>query len=737
MKHLPLMLILLLITSCSIRNKTKEKTEDYYRYVNTLIGTGDNGHTFPGACSPFGLIQASPESGNDGWKYCSGFNYADDSIIGFAQTHLNGTGGPDLGDVLILPTHSHKPGETLKRTLDKKSQYGCAGYYSVKLSDKNIKAEITATQRVAFYKFSFSNNVTPQILVDTQNGVIGWGKTVDDHVLESSINFIDSTTITGYNMVQSWVNRTYYYAIQFNKSYHISQNIPMPKSAKAKRMLLDFHTAEGEPIQVKIAISTVSEAGALQSIRKEIPHWDFEKTKEYTQKKWNSLFSKIQIEGTDEEKSNFYTSFYHLCIQPNDIADCDGRYRGANDSIYQSPTASYYSTFSLWDTYRAAHPFYTILFPKETGDMVQSMIQYYKEQNHLPIWALWGKETYCMIGNHAIPVIVDAYLKGIRGYDVNKAYEAIKNSSTQNHLNSDWTIYDKYGYYPFDVVPVESVSRTLESTYDDYCVSQMAKAMNQQDDYLYFQKRSNYWKNLFDPQTHLVRGRNSKGEWRTPFTPLLLSHATTSGGDYTEGNAWQYTWHIQQDIDGLIDLMGGKDAFSSKLDTLFFLHPTRHNDGFSADVTGLIGQYAHGNEPSHHISYLYNLADKPWKTQQLIREIVEKFYLANPYGLCGNDDCGQMSAWYIFSALGFYPVNPISGEYVIGAPQLSKATIHIPNGKTFTIKADYLDKTHKYIKSIHLNGKPFHRNSISHQEIMNGGTLHFEMTDTPCSYKNH
>ena len=361
--------------------------------------------------------------------------------------------------------------------------------------------------------------------------------------------------------------------------------------------------------------------------------------------------------------------------------------------------------------------------------MVQSMIEHYDICGQLPIWSLWGQETYCMIGNHAIPVIVDAYLKGIDGFNTEDAYSAVKSTSLNSHKGSEWDVYEKYGYYPFDIIKNESVSKTLESSYDDYCVSVMAKHLNLMDDYERFKQRSGFYKNLYDQSSGLMRGKDSKGNWRTPFNNLLLSHAATSGGDYTEGNAWQYTWHVQHDIEGLIRLMGGKDKFSQKLDSLFFIDTQTTSTGFVKDVTGLIGQYAHGNEPSHHVAYLYNYAGQPYKTQQLIREIFDRFYHPKPDGLCGNDDCGQMSAWYIFSAMGFYPVDPISGEYVIGAPQINGITINLPNGKIFRVIARNLSKENKYVKSITLNGKPVCNYKIKHSDIINGGTLEFVMHD--------
>nr|WP_186973670.1 GH92 family glycosyl hydrolase [Bacteroides intestinalis] len=718
----------LLLTFCSCI--VEQKVEDYSLYVNPLIGNADNGHTFPGACAPFGLIQVSPESGTGSWRYCSGFNYDDDFIDGFTQTHLNGTGLPDLGDVLMLPYCGKLPDSLYRSRYNKETQKASAGYYSVDLTDAHVGVELTATSRTAFHKYLFKDG-TPRILLDLQRGLVNDMERLHTHVLNANISMPDDYTIIGNNEVTEWVQRQYFYVIKFDKPYKVEEELPIQEGERAKRLILSFDGDGETVVQAKVAISSVSIEGALASLEKENPDWNFESVRQATVNQWNELLSRAQVSGTEVEKINFYTSMYHLFIQPNNIADLDGKYRGADDKVYTSPTGAYYSTFSLWDTYRAAHPLYTILAPERVDGMVQSMIAHYKVKGALPIWTLWGKENYCMIGNHSIPVIVDAYLKGFRGFNVEDAYEAIKGSSVVSHLNSDWETYNKYGYYPFDIINVESISRTLESGYDDYCVSQMAKALGKMDDYEYFKKRSEFYKNLFDPQTKLMRGKDSNGKWRTPFNPLLLSHASTSGGDYTEGNAWQYTWHVQHDVPGLIDLMGSKEIFADRIDSLFLMDDCIEGEGFVSDVTGLIGQYAHGNEPSHHVAYLYSYADRKDKTQACIRDIFDRFYLPKPDGLCGNDDCGQMSAWYLFSAMGFYPVNPAGGEYILGAPQIAKVVLTLPDNKTFLIEAKGLSKENKYVKSVTLNGEAVEGLSIHHNDIMKGGTLVFTMTNQP------
>ena len=705
------------------------QSADYTKFVNPFIGTADNGHTFPGAALPFGFVQASPETGNTTWRYCSGYNYEDSLIIGFAQNHLNGTGCSDLGDLLLLPFTGKVEREKYQSRFDKKSESATPGYYQVSLADFGVKAELTATSHTAFHKYTF-NKSNAHILVDLQSGVSWDEKSLRTHVKKSDIKIESNKVISGHHQLSVWVSRHLFYVIEFSKPFTINRELPLKEGEKAKRYILDFETKPGESVLVKVALSTVSTGGAKLNLKTENPGWDFASVHEKAKSTWNSLFSKVKIEGTTDQKTAFYTSLYHLYLQPSNIADVDGKYRGANDSIFTSSTKEYYSTLSLWDTYRAAHPLYTILTPEKVNNFVNTFTDHYNAVGILPIWALWGKENNCMIGNHSIPVIVDAYLKGFRGFDAEKAWQAIRKSLTTDHQKSSWKIYNQYGYYPFDLIREESVSRTLENGIDDYAAAVFAKALGKEEDYQFFMKRSKTYKNLFDPETKLMRGKDSKGNWRIPFDALALAHAGTAGGDYTEGNAWQYTWHVQQDVDGLASLLGGKEKFADKLDSLFKLDPVKKSTGFALDVSGLIGQYAHGNEPSHHVAYLYSLLGRSWRTQELVREINDLFYLNKPDGLCGNDDCGQMSAWYIFSAMGFYPVNPVGGVYVLGAPQVPEVSIALPNGKTFTVTAVELSKKNKYVQKISLNGKPYDKTSINHQDIMNGGNLVFVMGET-------
>lgn len=720
-----LLLLVFFITSCySLKAET-----DFCKYVNPFIGTAYTGHTFPGATYPFGFMQPGPQTGRHEWQYCSGY-YASDSIMeGFSQNRLNGTGCPDLGDILFMP-FSGTPGKDFKSSFSKKTEKASPGYYAVNLIDNSASVELTCTPHVAFHRYKFEKKGAG-LYIDFQNGITGSEDEQHTRVLDAKINFVDNKTITGQMKVTRWVERQLFFVIKLDKAFTKKKLIPGDRREKAPKYVLSYDLDKSNELNVKIAFSTVSVEGAMINMEKEASKLNFEKAKNDAQANWEKLLSRIVIEGSDDEKTSFYTSMYHLMIQPNNIADVDGQYRGIDDKVRKSSFGKYYSTLSLWDTFRSAHPLYTIITPEYVADIVNSMLLHSETQGFLPIWALSGKETFCMIGNHAVPVVVDACLKNFKGIDQEKAFQQIKNSLTKNHQNSEWDIYNKYGYFPFDLIKVESVSKTLEFSFDDYCAAQLAKKLNKKEDYKFFINRSNYYKNLFDSKTKLMRGKDSNGNWRTPFDKFALSHASTIGGDYTEGNAWQYTWQVQHDVNGLVELMGGKEAFATKLDSLFSIESKVEGEGFVGDVTGLIGQYAHGNEPCHHVAYFYSMIGKNWRTEELVREIFDKFYLPKIDGLCGNDDCGQMSAWYIFSAMGFYPVNPVSGEYVLGAPQIPKSTIQLPNNKKFVITAKNISKENMYVQSVKLNGVEIKSSVITHNQIEKGGTLEFEMTNKP------
>ena len=703
--------------------------EDVLQYADPLVGTADNGHTFPAACVPFGFVQPGPDSGNCRWEYTAGFNIADSTLIGFSQNHLNGTGCSDLGDILLLPF----TGDTLLRDNPyvKESLHATPGYCSVDFCN-GISVESTATRRVAIYNIRYPDPASRKLYVDFQNGMVNGPGNLLTHVLDADITYPDNQTISGRLVTRNWTTREWYFTMRFSEPFQDRVKLEPVGQEKADKVILAF-AGSTRPLSVKVAMSTVGIEGADAALEAELPGWNFQDVRKAAAKQWRELLSRVEVEGSVEQKKNVYTSLYHLYIQPNDIADVDGRYRDAKKEVRQSQNGKFYSTFSLWDTYRAANPLYTLLTPERVDDFVQSMLEQYDVQGFLPIWSLWGQETFCMIGNHAVPTVVEAYMKGFRGFDAEHAYQAVKGSLTTNHMrSSQFDILDKFGYYPYDIVERESVSRTVEMCYDDYCAAIFAEALGHTEDAEFFRKRSENWLNLFDPETKLVRGKDSKGKWRTPFDRFQLSHAATHGGDYTEGNAWQYTWHVQQNPEKLIELMGGEDKFETKLDSLFFLDTvSANNAGFVGDVTGLIGQYAHGNEPSHHVAYLYQFARRPWKTESIIREVFDRFYRPLPDGLCGNDDCGQMSAWYLFSAMGFYPMDPVSCQYIIGAPQIPGMTLRLAGGKVFTVKARNLSEENKYVASVRLNGRPLDGFRISHEDIVSGGTLEFEMTNNP------
>lgn len=713
--------------SCSTAKQDTPQT-DYTQYVDPFIGAADNGHTFPGACRPFGMIQTSPVTGAVGWRYCSEYMYADSIIWGFTQTHLNGTGCMDLGDILVMPFtgERHRTWDAYRSSFSKTSENATPGYYTVTLDQAKVKAELTATTHAALHRYTYEQADSASILIDLQHGPAWNEKQYHSQVNSCEVNWENDSTLTGHVNNKVWVDQDYYFVMQFSRPVIDHFELPMAETEKGKRLVASFNIQPGEEVLMKVALSTTGVEGAKANMAAEVPGWDFEGIRTAAKADWNSYLSRIEVEGTDEEKTNFYTSFYHALIQPNEISDVDGRYRNAADSVVNATGGKFYSTFSLWDTYRAAHPFYTLMVPERVDGFINSLVDQAEVQGYLPIWGLWGKENFCMVANHGVSVVAEAYAKGFRGFDAERAFNAIKQTQTVSHpLKSNWENYMKYGYFPTDLTEAESVSSTLESVYDDYAAADMAKRMGKTEDAAYFARRADFYKNLFDSSTQFMRPKKSDGTWKSPFNPSQIGHAESVGGDYTEGNAWQYTWHVQHDVPGLIALFGGEEPFLNKLDSLF----TLKLETTQADVTGLIGQYAHGNEPSHHVTYLYALAGRPERTQELIREIFDTQYSPKPNGLCGNDDCGQMSAWYMFSAMGLYPVNPVSGEYVFGAPQLPEFVLHLADGKTFTIKAEGLSEANKYVKSITLNGEPYTKNFISHADIVKGGTLVYQMTD--------
>ncbi|QKJ64439.1 GH92 family glycosyl hydrolase [Flavobacterium sp. M31R6] len=702
-------LLFLSLESCS----SKEESKDFTQFVNPFIGTDGTGHTFPGACLPFGMVQPSPDNVDIGWDYTSGYQYKNPEILGFSQTHLSGTGINDLGDVLLLPFVENKT-ENFKTSYNKKTEKASPGLYSVTLND-SIKVNLTATERVAFNQFIYPTNKA-KLLIDIQHGL---RFLTDSLVLDSKVSIESNTTISGYCHNKNWVERKYFFTLTFDTPFSNAIELPKKPKEKAPRYIVNFEL-KNKTLQAKIAFSTVSIEGAKNNLKMELPHWDFEQTVANAKAKWNSYLAKIEIEAPQKQKEIFYTSLYHLFTQPSNIADVDGKYRGADDKIATAPNREYYSTLSLWDTYRAANPLYTILVPERVNGFINTMLLHHKAAGYLPIWTVWGQENNCMIGNHAIPIITDAYIKGFKGFDANEALQAMIETTTKNHPNSDWTLYSKYGYYPFDKIDNESVSRTLESGYDDYCVALLAEKLGRKTVAKTYYKRASYYKNIFDKETGLMRGKDTQGHWRTPFDPLKPTSPMNNPGDYTEANAWQYSWaSTQHDITGVTNLLGGKEQFTKQLNTFFTLNGEKDNRHLGQE--GMIGQYAHGNEPSHHISYLYAYSNEPEKGKKLITQIYNQFYNNTPNGITGNDDCGQMSAWYIFTTLGFYPINPATGAFVFGMPQVKKATIHLAENITLSIICD-----EKSYKKTTLNGTKINGIEINYKQIMQGGELKFE-----------
>ena len=697
-----LFFILILVLCTCIPDKVTIIEENYTQYVDPFIGTSGTGHTFPGATCPFGFVQLTPITGNDSWSYCGGYQYADSTVIGFAHTMVSGGGIPVLGDLQILP-HSGKrnfQGEAIP--FSKQQERATPGYYSTYLKDDQIRVDLTTTPRTGIHRYTFEDPGKGQIYLNIDE-VMSPGHINKARVHEAYFDLENDKTINGY--MRSYgkrIFRSFYFSIKFNKPF--------------------------QQVELRVGISTVSIDGAKKNLEGENLGKSFENIQVETAASWNRYLSKIQIEGAPDQKTQFYTSMYHLMIQPNNIADVDGWYRGADDSVYVAPDAKeMYSTFAFWDIYRAGSPVYTLIVPDKMEPFINSILRHYDETGLLPIWPLWGKDTYVMIGNHAVSFIAEACLKGLYD-DVGRAYEAIKTTLTNDGFSYNWTWYDQFGYLPSDSVPAEAISRTLEATYDDWCAAQLAKALNRPEDEAFFMNRSNYYKNVFDPETKFMRGRLSDGTWVSPFDPMKVTHAWT-GGDYTEANAWHYTWHVQHDVEGLIELFGGKNELENKLDGLLSQDEVVYGDGATGDITGLIGQYAHGNEPCQHVLYLYNYADKPYKTQERIHEVIRTMYNTSPEGYCGNNDFGQMSAWYILSTLGFYTVNPASGIFDIGMPFHAFASIQLPGDKTFKIKANNLSPENIYVRSVSLNGKPVDNYQITYKDIMAGGELVFEMTN--------
>lgn len=690
-------------------------------YVNTFIGTGGHGHTYPGATMPFGMVQLSPDTRLDGWDGCSGYHYSDATIYGFSHTHLSGTGVSDYADILLMPTNGMyfnngadgKEGYSSKFSHDQEE--ASPGFYKVHLDDTDITVELTVTKRAGMHKYEFPSVENQWLVLDL---------THRDKLLDSRIIAQPSNTLRGYRHSKAWAeDQRLWFDIEFSHEFEPA-NLLGDENDHPVKAAIKFINPNNEPVYAKVGISAVDAEGAKKNRETEIANKPFEQLKKEAAEAWEKQLSKIVVESNNEDyKTNFYSALYHTMLAPNLYQDVDGRYRGMDLKIHETQDFDYYTVFSLWDTYRAAHPLYTIIEQDRTSDFINTMLAKYDEGGILPIWDLSANYTGCMIGYHAVPVIADAYLKGIGGYDAEKALEAMKYSATRDKLGL--ASYKKTGFIPVEEES-ESVSKTLEYAYDDWTIGQMAKKMGKLEDYATYNKRAQHYKNLFNPETNFFQGRVNN-TWFGPFDPFEVNF------NYTEANAWQYSLYAPQDISGVISLMGGKKNFKKHLDNIFSAK-TETSGRNQADITGLIGQYAHGNEPSHHMAYLYNFVNKPERTQELVRQILTSLYTNAPDGISGNEDCGQMSAWYVFSSLGFYPVTPGSNQYIIGAPLFPKATITLENGKQFTIIAKNTSESNKYIVSATLNGKSLNRTYLTHDEIVNGGSLVFEMSNTASDW---
>lgn len=709
------------------------------KYVNPFIGTGAidgglSGNNYPGATSPFGMIQLSPDTSEaPNWGDASGYDYNRNTIFGFSHTRLSGTGASDLIDITLMPTSSGRTSSAFTHDEEKARP----GYYQVMLKDEGINAELTTTQRNGIHRYQYPAGKDAEIILDMDHSADkgSWGR----RIINSQIRILNDHAVEGYRIITGWAKlRKIYFYMEFSSPIltstlrdggRVHENTAVINGTNLHGCFR-FGQLNGKPLTCKVALSSVSMENARQNMEQEAPHWDFDRYVAAADADWEKQLGKIEVKGTEVQKEIFYTALYHTMIQPNTMSDVNGEYMAADYTTRKvANNETHYTTFSLWDTFRASHPLYTLLEPERVTDFVKSMIRQYEYYGYLPIWQLWGQDNYCMIGNHSIPVITDAILKGIPGIDMEKAYEAVYNSSVTSHPNSPFEVWEKYGFMP-ENIQTQSVSITLEQAFDDWCVAQLAAKLNKDTDYQRFHKRSEYYRNLFHPKTKFFQSKNDKGEWIEPFDPY--QYGGNSGHPFTEGNAWQYFWYVPHNIQALMELTGGTKAFEQKLDTFFT--STYKSEQMNHNASGFVGQYAHGNEPSHHVAYLYNFAGQPWKTQKYVSHILNTLYNNTSSGYAGNDDCGQMSAWYVFSAMGFYPVNPADGRYIIGSPLLDECTLKLAGNKEFRIRTIRKSPEDIYIQSVTLNGKKHKDFFITHQDIMNGGTMVFKMGKKPSGW---
>ena len=744
-KYIACITLLFLGLSCNQKEVKIEKElvlENLTQYVDPFIGTGGHGHTYPGATVPFGMVQVSPNNGRAGWDWCSGYHYTDSIITGFTHLQLSGTGIGDLSDLLLMPVQRDEElnlGIFSQKGFDKevvsyKSKFShddetaSPGYYKVYLPDNGVTVELSSSLRSGIHQYTFDEDNEAHVVMDLGFN-INW-----DSPHATKIEVVNDTLITGYRHSSGWAkDQRLFFAINFSKpltkKHLLVDDVPSDKptiSGKVSKAIFHFGVLDNKQLKVKVAISSASINGAVAGL-KDIKGWDFDQVKSKANETWNKQLNKIKVVSSDQRsKRIFYSALYHTQLAPMTFEDANGEYKGADSIIHSSDGFNKHTVFSLWDTFRAANPLYTIINPENVPDFINSLLTHYDEYGLLPVWELTGNETNTMTGYHAIPVITDAYLKGFKGIDGEKAYEAMKKSAMQDIRGVNF--FKQYGYIPADLEN-ESVTKNLEYAYDDWCIAQMAKALSKDEDYDYFMKRAASYRILFDPETKFMRGKFVDGSWKEPFDPKYSAHRV--GAEYTEGNAWQHSWFVPHDVGGLIELMGGADGFGEHLDKLFTESSEITGDNVSVDISGLIGQYAHGNEPSHHIAYLYNYAGKPWKTQKIVKEIINTMYDDKPNGLSGNEDCGQMSAWYVFSSLGFYPVNPADGNYIIGSPVFDKSSIQLDGGKSFIVESKNLSNENIYIQGATLNGQILNNSYINHEQLIKGGKLVLEMGSKP------
>lgn len=724
----------LCLASCGSSQKGQEM-EDLTQFVDPRIGTGGHGHVFYGANVPYGFIQLGPTSIPQSWDWVSGYHVSDSTVIGFPHTHLSGTGIGDLHDINVMPvvgevTYSRGDASSYETGLwsysDRSKEVVTPGYYRTHLSRYNVDVELTATKRVGFHKYTFLGNESPAIVFDMVNGGC-WDKTT-----EAVIRVVNDSTVSGYRYSKGWADdQRVFFRAEFSRKFDnvefiVNDSVKEGDMAKGAQLFARVNFAAGnqEPVYMKVALSPTSEEGAQLNMQTELSGWDFEKTIADAKAAWNKKLNKVKVYTTDEaSKKIFYTSLYHTLFAPSEFCDVNGDYYGADKQMHKGEGFVNYTTFSLWDTYRAAQPLMTILHPEKMSDVINTMLHIHQQQGKLPVWHLMGCETNCMVGNPGVPVVADAILKDIKGFDTELAFKALKESSMLPERGMEHRI--EYGFIPADKM-TEAIAYDMEYAIADWAVAQAAQKLGKQEDYEYFLKRSKSYKNYFDASTGFMRGKMLDGSWRTPFSPYASSHRED---DYCEGNAWQYTWLVPHDVEGLVECFGSKEAFVNKLDSLFLANGDM-GEASSPDISGLIGQYAHGNEPSHHTVYLYTLVGQPWKTADRIKEILHTMYTDQPDGLSGNEDVGQMSAWYILSSFGFYQVEPAGGKFVFGYPNFDKVEITVPAGK-FVIERENKGQQNNYIQGIVLNGTEYKKPWIEYADIMKGGELKFLMGDEP------